>query len=201
MKFAVSALVTLFFTNFVVFAQSDNREIDNLRQQINVSDKEIIVINKDAKLPAGNPLKVFLAVKRDADEAQYFEKWIEEWNRKDGSQYGKLELVKDISKADVVLTQFIMNRGKYVEEASINVGNIPPPGQIISPGKVKTKVTVNGEKSYKSLTRPVYSYLIKRENSIWTIIYQDVETSLTGEQLFNPELALWQAFKNEIKLR
>ncbi|MDQ3749475.1 MAG: hypothetical protein M3367_10775, partial [Acidobacteriota bacterium] len=113
-------------------------------------------------------------------------------------KYGKLEVVKDISKADVVLTQFVSTRIKRVGEASVSVGNIPSPRQSISQ---KTKVKVNNEVGYKSLSPPVYSYLVSREDNVWTIIYQDVESSLPDEQLFNPELRLWRHFKEEMKAR
>ncbi len=44
-------------------------------------------------------------------------------------------------------------------------------------------------------------HLITHVDDVWTIIYQDVESSLPGEQLFNPELRLWRTFKEEMKAR
>jgi len=198
MKFVAFALVIFFSTVGGVFAQTDEKEVINLRKQIKIPDKDILRSNENAKFPAGNSLKIFLAIKRRGSEAEHFEKWVEEWNREDGDKYGKLEVVKDVSKADIVLTQFVSTRIKQIGEASVSVGNIPSPEQSISS---KTKIKVNNEIGYKPLPLPVYSYLITREDDVWTIIYQDVESSLPNEQLFNPELRLWRAFKEEMKAR
>jgi hypothetical protein len=198
MKFVALALVVFFSTVGGVFAQTDKKEVINLRKQIKIPDKDILRSNENAKLPAGDSLKIFLAIKRSGSEAEHFEKWVDEWNKEDGDKYGKLEVVKDISKADVVLTQFVSTRIKQVGEASVSVGNIPSSEQSISP---KTKIKVNNEAGYKPLPLPVYSYLITREDDVWTIIYQDVESSLPGEQLFNPERRLWRMFKKEMKAR
>ena len=198
MKFVALALVVFFSTVGGVFAQTDKKEVINLRKQIKIPDKDILRSNENAKLPAGDSLKIFLAIKRSGSEAEHFEKWVDEWNKEDGDKYGKLEVVKDISKANVVLTQFVSTRLKQVGEASVRVGNIPSPEQNISQ---KTKIKVNNEVGYKPLPLPVYSYLITREDDVWTIIYQDVESSLPGEQLFNPERRLWRMFKKEMKAR
>ena len=198
MKFVALALVVFFSTVGGVFAQTDKKEVINLRKQIKIPDKDILRSNENAKLPAGDSLKIFLAIKRSGSEAEHFEKWVDEWNKEDGDKYGKLEIVKDISKADIILTQFVSNRIKQVGEASVSVGNIPSPGQSISS---KPKIKVNNEVGYKPLPLPVYSYLITRENDVWTIIYQGVESSLPNEQLFNPELRLWRTFKEEMKAR
>ena len=198
MKFVAFALVVFFSTVGGVFAQTDEKEVINLRKQIKIPDKDILRSNENAKLSAGNSLKIFLSIKRRGNEAEHFEKWVGEWNKEGGDKYGKLEIVKDISKADVILTQFVSSGIKQVGEASVRVGNIPSPGQSISQ---KTKVKVNNEVGYKPFPLPVYSYLITHVDDVWTIIYQDVESSLPGEQLFNPELRLWRTFKEEMKAR
>lgn len=198
MKFVALALIIFLSIVSSVLAQTDEKEVINLRKQIKIPDRDTLRSNENAKLPDGDSLKIFLAIKRSGSEAEHFKKWVEEWNKEDGDRYGKLEIVKDISKADVVLTQFISTRIKQVGEASVRVGNIPSPGQSISQ---KTKVKVNNEVGNKSLPLPVYSYLITHVDDVWTIIYQDVESSLPGEQLFNPELRLWRTFKEEMKAR
>ncbi|MDQ3063182.1 MAG: hypothetical protein M3R14_10045 [Acidobacteriota bacterium] len=198
MKFVAFALVIFFSTVGGVFAQSGEKEVINLRKQIKIPDKDILRSNENAKLPAGDSLKIFQAIKRSGSEAEHFEKWVEEWNKEDGDKYGKLEAVEDISKADVILTQFVSSSIKQVGEASVKVGNIPSPEQSISQ---KTKIKVKNEVGYKPLPLPVYSYLITREDDVWTTIYQDVESSLPNEQLLNPELRLWRAFKEEMKAR
>jgi hypothetical protein len=195
MRFAVLIIVVL-LAAFTVSAQVNDAEIAKLKKQINIPAKDAIRYNTNAKLASGDSLKIFLAIKRPGSEAESFEKWIAEWNEKDGDKYGKLEIVKDISQANVILTQFVTTNVKRVEDKSVSVGNIPAVGQL------KPKVRVKSETDYKTLKLPVYSYLIKREADVWTIIYGNVETSLPDEQFsVSPDLRLWQTFKEEMKSR
>jgi len=197
MKLVILTLVVFLSTALSVSAQLKDYEIKTLRKQINISDKDIVRPNKNAGLSAAKPLKIFLAIKRAGSVAKYFEKWIKDWNEQEGDRYGKLERVTDISNADVVLTQFVTETIKNVGETSLGIGNIPPPGQLKSKVRVKSNTDYN-----KPLKLPVYSYLLKREDLFWTIIYGDVETSLPDEQLsVSPDLRLWQAFKEELKSR
>ncbi len=197
MKLVILTLVVFLSTALSVSAQLKDYEIKTLRKQINISDKDIVRPNKNAGLSAAKPLKIFLAIKRAGSVAKYFEKWIKDWNEQEGDRYGKLERVTDISNADVVLTQFVTETIKNVGETSLGIGNIPPPGQLKSKVRVKSNTDYN-----KPLKLPVYSYLLKREDVFWTIIYGDVETSLPDEQLsVSPDLRLWQAFKEELKSR
>jgi hypothetical protein len=196
MRLAGLALTIFFSTTYSVFAQMNDQEISNLRKHLNISVKDVVRQDKNAKLTDSNSLKVFLAIKRSGNEAKYFEKWVEDWNKKEASDYGKLEIVKDALQADVVLSQFISIQSKLVKDTSIGIGNVPPPGRL------KSKVKVKSEVDFQQLKLPVYSYLIKHENDVWTIIYEDVETSVPGEQLSTgPESRLWRSFKTELKAR
>jgi len=197
MRFAVLIIAVLMTATFTASAQLNNEEIANLKKQVNISAKDAVRYDKNAKLTSGDSLKIFLAIKRPGSEAESFEKWIADWNAKDGDKYGKLEIVKDIAQADAVLTQFVVaTNAKRVEDRAVSVGNIPRLGQ------TKSKVRVKTETDYKSLKLPVYSYLIKREADVWTIIYGNAETSLPDEQFsVSPDLRLWQTFKEEMKSR
>ena len=179
-----------------------NTDFETLRRQVNIPDNDIIRENKGAKLPEGDSLKIYLAIKREGSEAEYFEKWVKEWNKKEGGKRGKLEITQDISAADVVLTQFVTASGEYVKDVSVGVKTVPAYGDLNQNGQSQdNKLKVYGKTDYKSLNLPVYSYLIKRENNLWTIIYRDVETSIPSDQFSNPELRLWGAFKQEMKAR
>lgn len=196
MKLPILALAILLSATSGVFAQLDDKEVSNLRKHLKISAKDVVRQDKNAKLADGNSLKIFLAIKRSGSEANYFEKWVEDWNREEAARYGTLEMVKDAAQADVVLSQFVSTQSKLVQDASIGIGNVPPPGQL------KSKVRVTREVDIQQLKLPVYSYLIKREGDVWTIIYKDVETSIPGEQLsVSPESRLWRSFKEELKAR
>jgi hypothetical protein len=176
------------------FGQLDDDEIGNLRKHIKISDKDIVRINESAGLDSDNTLRVYLAIDRKGDERKSFEKWIKEWNKKDSGQYGKLEQTDDISQADVILVQFVTTRAKRVGETRVGVKNIPLSGQS-QPKKMK----VGAGTDYVSLQLPVYSYLLKREDNMWTVLYGSVETSINGEQMFNPETDLWKAYSKKRK--
>lgn len=190
--FAVSFFI---FSAFQIgFAQLDNNEIGDLREQIKISDKDLVRVNERGDLVSDNTLKVYLAIDRKGSEKKSFEKWIKEWNEKDGDQYGRLEQVSDISQADIVLAQFVRTRAKRLGEASVSIKNIPLPGQTN-----QKNVRVGNGAGYVSLKLPVYSYLLKREDNIWTVLYGGVETSVNGEQLTNPEIDLWNALSKKRK--
>ena len=195
MKKIFAVTVFLFLAVQTGFAQLNDEEITNLRKQVKISDTDTIRVNQREGFSSVDTLKVFLTIERNGSVKKYFEKWIKEWNEKDGDQYGKLEQVNDISKADIVLSQFVSNKVKRVSEAGIRAGKYPTPGQ------PKVNANVGTGVGYASLKLPVYSYLIKRQNGIWTILYGGVETSIPNEQLFNPEFALWNAFDEKMKNR
>lgn len=190
--FAVSMFV--FLAVQIGFGQLNDEEIRDLRRQIKLSDRDSVRINERGGLSDDSALKVYLAIDRRGDEKKYFEKWVREWNEKNGDRYGRLEQVNDISQADIVLAQFIKTGIKNVGEVGVSVRSIDLPGQAN-----QSKVRVKNDLGYASLKLPVYSYLLKRENDIWTILYASVETSITGEQLFNPEKDLWNAYSKKRK--
>ncbi len=195
MRFAVLALVVIFSTTSRISAQMSGDEIFLLKKHLNVSARDIFRQDKNAKLTDNDSLKVYLAIKRNGNEAKYFERWVQDWNKEDASKHGKIEIVEDAAQADAILAQFVVTQSKLVKDTAIGIGNVPP-------GRLKSKVKVTSEIDYKQLKLPVYSYLIKREDNIWTIIYEDVETSLPGEQLsVSPESRLWRVFKKEMKSR
>jgi len=188
-------LAISFLTVSGAFAQSNAKEIANLRRHLNISDAEPIRVNTDTRLPAGSSLKIFLTVKRQGNEAKYFEKWVQDWNKKDAAKFGKLEIVSDISQADFVLAHFVSGTSKLVPEASLKIGNTPPEGQI------KPEFRVEGKNEVRSLLLPAYSYLLVREDTFWTIVYQDVDSIVEEEQISNPEYKLWRTVKNRMKDR
>ena len=190
--FAISFFI---FSAFQIgFAQLEDNEINSLRKHVKLSDKDVVRVNERQSLNFDTTLKVYLAIDRPGDEKKYFEKRIKEWNEKDGAQYGKLEQVSDISQADIILAQFVETRTKRVGETSVSVKNIPLPGQADA-----KNVRIGNGAGYVSLKLPVYSYLLKREGNIWTVLYGGVETSIYGDQLTNPEVDLWNAYTKRRK--
>ncbi|HSK74739.1 MAG TPA: hypothetical protein VK892_23775 [Pyrinomonadaceae bacterium] len=195
MKKIALASIVIFSSIVGVFANLEDKEILLLRKQINISDRELIRRNKDEKFPAGHSLKVFLAVKHNKGSKNDFEEWVAKWNTKDSGKYGKLEIVNTIEDADIVIAQFVTESSKYVGEESVTVGTVPRPGEI------KPKLRVESERGYKPLHLPVRSYLLVRSDNMLTIVYSDVETSIIGEQQYNPDLRLWSSLEKKMRER
>ena len=192
----INLILIIVCSAVAIFAALDEKEIAVLRKQLNIPAKEIVRENKDVNFSDKSSLKIFLSIKRNGSEAKYFDKWVKEWNKNDAQKHGALETVDEISQADVVITQFVTTQPEYVREAGVSVGNIPE-----KPGQPNSKVRVKTENDYNRLKLPVFSYLLVREDDLWTIVYRNVETSLPGEQLYNPDLRLWEKFKEKMKER
>lgn len=196
MKKILLALVIVFTFITGVFAYFEDKEITLLRQQINIPDTEAIRKNKKEKFPAGQTLKVFLAIKHNKESERDFEEWIEKWNKNNGVKYGKLEAVDSIETADIAIVQFVTKRSEYVEETGISIGTTPKPGE------TKPKLRVETDRGYKRLDLPVHSFLLVKSNDLWTIVYNDVETVISDEQLLaNPDSRLWSAVEKKMKER
>ena len=171
MKKIFAVATFLFLTAQLSFAQLNNNEINNLKKNVKISNSDVVRINERAGISssASDPVKVFLAIKRNGDEKKYFENWIKTWNEKNGSQYGKIQQVDDIAQAEIVMVQFVSAKIKRVGEAGVKVGNVPSGGQI-----TKQNVSVGSGTGFTPLKLPVYSYLVKRESGIWTVLYVSV---------------------------
>jgi len=80
-------------------------EFTRLREQINVSPAVSVTLAESKDLPAGNPLKLYLAIE-DPGISESLVGWVKKWNRDFGAEYGSIEVVSDISKADVYLARY-----------------------------------------------------------------------------------------------
>lgn len=76
-----------------------------LREQLNISPSISVTLAESKDFPAGNPLKIYLAVEDPKVSASLVE-WISKWNKDNGIKYGTLEVVSDIAKADVYLARY-----------------------------------------------------------------------------------------------
>ena len=75
-------------------------EHSRLRNQLNVDPSMAVVAAEKDDLPAGSPLKVYLAVGY-RNVPQYLVESIDKWNQKNGDAYGKLEVVSKLELADI----------------------------------------------------------------------------------------------------
>ena len=77
-------------------------EYDRLRDQLNIDPTTPVAHAEKDDLPAKSPLKIYLAAAY-RDSQKRFAESIDKWNRKNGDSYGKLELIPDLNKADILI--------------------------------------------------------------------------------------------------
>ena len=85
-------------------------EFARLREQLNVPPSISVTLVESKDLPAGNPLKVYLAIE-DPKVSESFVEWVNKWNKEDGAKYGTLEVISDMTKADIYLARY---RGSHL---------------------------------------------------------------------------------------
>ncbi len=162
MRVLAFAFALLLVTYNCTSAQSVDAEIARLREILNVPPSTPIVPSK-SPLPEVSPIKVFIAVGQDQKIHNAFTKRMNEWSKKDGLKYGVIEIVSNVSDADVILARY-----------AVRLNDVSPP-------------------SYTAPLIPMrsYSYLIIRKpdklEMLWRMVlegYYDVtDTERVGDVL------------------
>jgi hypothetical protein len=80
-------------------------EFSRLREQLNIPPSVPVEKAESKALPAGNPLKMFLAIE-NRQITDSFVAWVEKWNKDKGLKYGSIQIVSDMSAADVFLVRY-----------------------------------------------------------------------------------------------
>ncbi len=80
-------------------------ELQKLRAFLKLPETTRIVPST-APLPKFNPLMVFVATGTETDLYKVFLSRINEWNKKNGLKHGSIEVVSDISAAQVILVWY-----------------------------------------------------------------------------------------------
>jgi hypothetical protein len=144
-----------------VLAQTANEEIDRLREHLSVPADVSIELADSSALPSARPLKVYLALGLDVGVRGNLVKWIDDWNRKDGRNKGAIEIVPELSEADLILARYtVLDRiTDRTETYSATV-----PGTVYDPGsnKVITRPVPHTYSDSYSVV-PVFAYIIARE--------------------------------------
>jgi hypothetical protein len=85
--------------------QSINAELMELRELLEIPASTSIIPSTSA-LPDISPLKVYIATGQDMKVHNSFVKRIGKWNQKNGVRYEALEIVQNLSEADVILAWY-----------------------------------------------------------------------------------------------
>ena len=195
MKKTFVCLTVLAVFSTLASAQVSEKEAGLLREELKLADDEPILIDRGRNFPAQKPLRVFTAIKQSAKEAERFGKWLRKWDKKNSKKYGKIQIVDEIEKADVVVAQFRTVAPVYVKEVVTKVGNIS------STGEIRDKVRIGTEYGYRRMDLPTHSYLLVKSNRAWVIVFRNIEPIFVEEQLVNPRARLRGAMSKRLKNR
>lgn len=176
-------LSTLFILTFLLgvpaVAQTTKEEFARLRQHLAVSEEIPITLAESSSLPDDRPLKLYIATGLDMAVHANFTKWIDEWNRKDGKKYGAIEVVSELSQADVILARYTL-RDKLTDRTETYSSTVP--GTVYDPRSGST-VTRPVPRTYSSSYSvvPVYAYVIGREAGALRILWRYVDQASLEE--------------------
>jgi hypothetical protein len=150
----------------VALGQKDAAELARLRMQMGVSETAPITTAGAPTLPAERPLRVYVSTAGDASASQEVLLSIKKINEKP-DKYGSIEVVDDLSKANVILVHYELTE-KRREEVDNNMTMDPGSNsRILTGGKsdrwissqVRGYVIVRSPEGFEILTR--YEHKVK----------------------------------------
>jgi hypothetical protein len=163
-KFAV-AVAALALLSTRVTGQS-NEELLRLRERLHLPASTVIVSASSTKLPAGDTLRVYLATGKDGETNKRIAKWIDKWNQHAGQRFGKLQVVLDLSQADIILARDVV-RGDLAVQPRTTVGiwskRNPETDRIATKPRIDTRPYIH---------RSRYSYLLVRTPDALSVVYR-----------------------------
>jgi hypothetical protein len=186
--------VVLLFCSSATLAQTPTEEIQRLQELLGVSEQTKIKPATNLTLQTTDkPLKIYIATGLDMKVRENFLRWIEKWNKSgDVKKYGSLEVVSDISEADIVLARYTLNENARTETASRpSVGTVYDPAT----NKVISRPT---QQTYSYSTVPVFAYVLRRNDKDFEILSRYNDSADLGEYKNTGEL-LWDNFKKLLK--
>lgn len=184
----------LLISSSITFAQAPGDEIKRLREVLGVSEQTKIKPAINSTLQAiDGPLKVYIATGLDMKVRDNFMHWIEKWNQSgDAKKYRSLEVVSEVSGADIVLARYTLNEIVRTETASRpSVGTAWDPAT----NKVISRPT---QQTYSYSTVPVFAYVLRRNDTDFEILSRYNDSASLGEYKNSGKL-LWENFKKLLK--
>jgi hypothetical protein len=173
---------------------STEAELERLRRFLSLPASARLSVAPAPTLPAGAPLRVFLATGLDVRVRQNLSRWVEEWNRKDAAKHGRtLALVAELAEAQVVLAREVdTEKARATRQTLLTPGMTAPP----SSGTTRPQRT-----SFEVLQAPVWSYVLAVESpGDVRIVWRDVGLGLVdaNDSTGRP---LWDDFRKLLQKR
>ena len=132
----------------VAHGQSIDVELVKLREFLKVPASTKIVPST-APLPRAADLKVFIATGSERDIYQVFDRRIDEWDKKNGAKFGRLEVVSDVSEAQVVLAWYSIR----IEKMTHPPDDTPSDERICCPERAYSYLLVRNGEEFAMLSR------------------------------------------------
>lgn len=171
--------------------QTVDRELAALRDHLTLPDTTNLAPADALALPDGNPLRVHLATGLDLKARENIERWIGEWNAKDGKRQGALEVLPASAGAQIVLARYTV-RDK-VRTRTVSGSDLFP----TAPGARRSGFRARF--TYELV--PVYAYVIdSRRPETWSIVWRHTgQTSL--EESKDSGRELWDGLRGLLRKR
>ncbi len=194
-------ILLTFLMSIGIYAQNSGEELKQLRKQVNLPNSVQILLDKNEDFPKKQTIKIYLAIKHNKSFAKDFVKWVDKWNKENAADNGTLEIVEDISDADIAAAQFMYGLSKFVREDSISIstGRVSKDEELYGVGIGNSKIRAN--RGYRKLDKPLYSYLlIRNKNGTWDINFSYVDEAFDYSKTF-PEARLQGLIESKMKNR
>lgn len=164
----LAACVVLCLLSLATAGQTSRGEIARLSERLNVPPSTSIINSSAARLPAGASLKIYIAAEQDKTAYERFVKWADKWNRNEGARHGSLQIVRDLTQADIILARFHVRESIPRQRTTVSVGRVHDPtrDRNASTPKISTR-------TYAPTAE--YAYLLTRSADRLTILYGDVD--------------------------
>lgn len=175
-------------------AQTTNEELARLHEHLGMPPSVSLGVAESSALTSKMPMKVYIATGLDIGVRGNFKEWISKWNRKEGKKYGALQVVPDLSTADVILSRYTL-RDEVTTGTNTDITNRSvhewPSGRI-------ARVPVPKTYSYNQV--PVYAYVIEKKSESYEILWR-YASSTSVEERRDSGKQLWEDFQHMIKAR
>ncbi|HMQ05390.1 MAG TPA: hypothetical protein PKD26_15850 [Pyrinomonadaceae bacterium] len=192
-------IVGAIFLGFsTIAAQVSQPELSELQKVAGIPSDEILRTVGSSPIPGSKPLKIYLAIKMPGNAKKDLAKLAEKWNRGEAAKFGPIEVVNDVNNADVILAEFRYSGAKPVETHSVRASVGQPASTTFGSGR---NSSVDTKRDYDVFHQPVISYLVSRENGVWTVLYAQIEAYEPERQLSDPTLRLWGEFLERLRSR
>jgi hypothetical protein len=173
---------------------STEAELERLRRFLGLPAGARLSVAPAPVVPAGAPLRVFLAMGLDVRVRENLARWIEEWNRKDGARSGRtLAVVAEMAEAQVVLAREVdTDKARTTNQTFVMPGTAPPR----SSGTTSPQRT-----TFTVLQAPVRSYVLAVESKDdLRILWRDVGLGVV-EADSSTGRPLWDDFRKLLQNR